>query len=478
MEVGGFVGDEPGGSFLQPTDVAVYEGRSPAGDDGNILVVEGSHRRSRVQRLDPDGNFERAWGGDGSLDRPSALAVNPSNGDVYVVDSGNRRIAQFDLDGRPLRSWSLAVGAAPRGYGDATVAVAPSEPHHVFVADQAHDRVLQFDSGGAFLRAWGVGVASGARRFETCTREPRCRPGRAMVRFARPRARWPSQIAVDADGVVYGSVFFGAIFHEQPLARTEIARFRSAPPPPGPDAGDALLAPLTPRPPNEYGQPLPDDAYLTDGTTQGLDVDPATGRLFAINNPFGPSVLDVVRDPGAAGKGRRPSTRSLSTLPFLQNVSGIAVTGRGRVVLLSSGAIHQPAGSSTFTGCARGPARRDCHGLTVLAAGGAPAAVAAPALRNVGPAALVNPHGAARYRLQVSPDGRRWRSLGRPRHVIGDEYEQISAPALGLRRGSLYRARVEIEKRTIEGFKTTVVELGASIARAAERAARAPQVFW
>jgi DNA-binding beta-propeller fold protein YncE len=40
------------------------------------------------------------------LNRPSEIAVDPTNGDVYVADGyGNSRIAVFDRDGKFLRQW-------------------------------------------------------------------------------------------------------------------------------------------------------------------------------------------------------------------------------------------------------------------------------------------------------------------------------------------------------------------------------------
>ncbi len=489
IEVGGFVGDQPGtsgGVFIQPTDVAFYAGSSELGLDDKLFVVEGSNANARVQRLDSNGNFERAWGKDvvrpgspgdtgtgyeictqarhckagvrsdagGALRKPSALAVDPSNGNVYVLDGGNRRVSRYTPEGRYIRSWRLAPAAD--GYGNAAVAVAPTPPHDVFVADEPHDRVLQFDRGGDFLMAWGRGVASGGPRFEVCVTERLCRTGRPIVVDGRRTPSWPSQIAVDRQGTVYGSAFFGYIF-DGPQTRTRIIRFRSVPAPPGRVAEHARLPPLTPR---TGGPPTPsnESAHLTNGTTLGIDVRPADGDLIAINNPFGKSELDVISGPGS----KRPSKRALDTLPFLQNVSGVAVGGH--VIYLSSGVLRQRTGSSTFTGCTPNNVPRDCHGLIVLARSGHMGAVPAPPLAEaagrLAPTALVYPHGAARYQFQVSRDGREWRKLGDRRYVVGGGGQLVAAQDGQLRAGVLYRVRLMLSKKTRHGGQDRISDTG------------------
>jgi hypothetical protein len=483
-EVNGFIGGDPGtagGQFLQPTDVAVHHGDAENPADDKILVTEGLGSNSRVQRLDADGNFELAWGRDvvragmhgdrgtrfevcsrapackagvlgarpGELAKPSGIAVNAATGDVYVVDGGNRRIQRFELDGRFVGAWKLDPDDRAGRFQDAAIAISPTAPHDVFVADGAHDRVLQFDADGRFLRAWGWGVDTGAARFEVCTSRSGCGAGRPVPGFGRRDRSWPRHIAVDARGVVYAAVFLGVIF-ESSEVRTRIVRFRSRPAPDPPSAGDALLAPLRPDVP--YWVEAPPSALLTNGATLGIDVDPANGRLLAINNPFGPSRMDEVENPGAPG--RRPRVHVEDALPFLQNVTGLAAAGNG-VVLLSSGVVEQLTGTSGFTGCARDDAKRDCHGLVALARGGPPQAVMAPGVAGGLLAAHVDPHGAARYRFQTSRDGRNWSDVAPPRYVTGTGYEPLPLPLGGLPRG-LSKLRLVVTKRTDHGTERAV----------------------
>lgn len=485
--VAGFVGDQPGvtgGRFLEPTDVAVRS------SDGTTFVVEGLPSNSRVQRLDANGNFELAWGRDvvragresdtgrgfeicrdasscqagrrgdnaGELDRPNALAVHPASGDVYVVDSGNGRIQQFRADGSFVRSWPLAIAGAVGGFEEAAITIGPAAPHYVFVADNASNRVLQFTAGGDFVRAWGWGVGDGGGdSFQACTDRDSCRTGRPVGRRRSGRpAAWPGEIAVDAHGVVLGSVHLGDLFDSEER-RTWIVRFRSEPPPDTPDATDALLAPLKPF--DVYSTAERKPFEITNGATLGLDIHARSGALLAINNPFGVSQIDVVDNPAAGLRDRPPPRTRAVQLPFLQNVSGIAAGGTGDVVYLASGAVDQPTGRSTFTGCSSDDAERDCHGLIVLAPAGPARALLTTARRRdhrtIVLGALIDAHGTVSYRFESSHRRGRWRPLGERRYATGVGYEEVASGAIRLRPGRIHLVRVTATKKTDDGIVST-----------------------
>jgi hypothetical protein len=474
VRVNGFIGGLPGGaggSFVDPTDAAVL--RDGSGGDVAIFVTEGGGGSNRVQRLDDDGNFELAWGRDvvrsgalgdrgrgfevclradacqqappggerGELRRPSGVAVAHRSGDVYVADSGNRRVQRFSAGGRPMRAWTVDVAGAR---GDAslplTIAVSPSSPHDVFVGDQSTNRVLQFNASGRLLRVWGWGVTSRGRDFQVCEADQRCRAGRPVPGGGALPPRWPNHIAIDANGVLYGSTFLGREFESDQI-RTRIERFITTRPPARGEAQAALLEPLAVD--DGLASATPESQLLSNGATLGLDVSPTSGALLAINNPFGATKLDVVKNPGAP---RRTRVSVADQLPFLQNVSGIALADRGRLVLLSSGTLHPRFGRSSFTGCAQPDSPHDCHGLIALADGRrADALLTGPPGAGT---AWINPRGAARYQLQLSSDGQRWRDAGQPRLVTGTGYERVPLPATGPRHGvGAQMARLAVVKR-------------------------------
>jgi hypothetical protein len=145
---------------------------------------------------------------------PAGMAVRQSNGNLYVVDSGNNRIQQFDAAGNFVRAWGWDVklpatvppevpvfekceatdfckqGVSGGGAGQLAAAqgIAVNQTTgleasgHVYVTNQGNRRVEEFDEDGDFVRAWGWDVAEpaaapGAAMFEICNSGSLCRQG-------------------------------------------------------------------------------------------------------------------------------------------------------------------------------------------------------------------------------------------------------------------------------------------------------------
>jgi hypothetical protein len=96
-------------------------------------------------------SFGETGSGDRQFSDPSSVAVNEATADVYVSDTANNRIDQY-------------------------------QPEH-----DTHGTI----TGYTFKRAWGWGVADGKKRYETC--EIQCRAGIRGAKFFDS----PGQIAVD-----------------------------------------------------------------------------------------------------------------------------------------------------------------------------------------------------------------------------------------------------------------------------------------
>src|SRR6267142_2451812 len=94
--------------------------------------------------------------------RPSAITVDPSNGDVYVADGeepgSNHRVAVFDRNGRFLRQLVLhrTKASMEAGEGDEFMqvphCVAIGNDGLVYVCDRRGDRVQVFDKMGTFQK--------------------------------------------------------------------------------------------------------------------------------------------------------------------------------------------------------------------------------------------------------------------------------------------------------------------------------------
>jgi NHL repeat len=86
----------PGTTFNKPSDVAWDKA-------GNIYIADGMGGNvNRIVKLNKEGNFLKQWGSTGAeqgqFSGPKALAVD-AQGNVYVLDSGNKRVQVFDGEG-------------------------------------------------------------------------------------------------------------------------------------------------------------------------------------------------------------------------------------------------------------------------------------------------------------------------------------------------------------------------------------------
>jgi len=91
--------------FQRPTDVAWDAA-------GNIYVADG-FGNSRIAKFDKTGKFVKSWGSRGSENGQFNIAhgiVVDVQGNVYVADSGNKRIQVFDRDGT-FKTQFLNVGS-------------------------------------------------------------------------------------------------------------------------------------------------------------------------------------------------------------------------------------------------------------------------------------------------------------------------------------------------------------------------------
>jgi DNA-binding beta-propeller fold protein YncE len=98
-----------------------------------------------------------------SFFKPSGVAVDPGNGDIYVSDGyGNTRIAVFDRNGQFLRQWGRQGNAAETEAGVGGIfikivhCVVFDNAGLVYVCDKQGDRVQVFDKMGNFKRNFMV----------------------------------------------------------------------------------------------------------------------------------------------------------------------------------------------------------------------------------------------------------------------------------------------------------------------------------
>lgn len=151
----GTFGNSPG-QFSEPWDVVVDT-------QGNLYVADTWNHR--IQKFNKDGEFQKAWGGmaqvrelgdpanQGLFFGPRGLAIG-TNDELYVTDTGNKRVQVFDLEGNFLREFG-GVGRAP-GQLDEPVGIAINADGLVAVADTWNRRVQLFTETGTVIRQWDI----------------------------------------------------------------------------------------------------------------------------------------------------------------------------------------------------------------------------------------------------------------------------------------------------------------------------------
>jgi uncharacterized protein (TIGR03663 family) len=149
------------GQFQDPRGIAVDA-------EGNVYVVDsGNHR---IQKFDSNGKFLAQWGsqgtGPGQFQEPWGIAVD-AKGNVYVADTWNHRLQKFDAEGKFLLQWGsyrstggAAVGDEGFFWGPRDIAI--DAAGNLYVTDTGNKRVQVFSSEGKFLAQWGgFGVEDG-----------------------------------------------------------------------------------------------------------------------------------------------------------------------------------------------------------------------------------------------------------------------------------------------------------------------------
>jgi DNA-binding beta-propeller fold protein YncE len=164
----------------------------------------------------------------GQFESPSGVAVNQSNGDMYVVDRNNARVEKFTKQGAFLLAWGWGVAdhetQAPQtctvtcyraiegsgaGQFSSPEGVAidndllSSSRGDVYVIDKGNDRVEKFGPEGEFLLMWG-GEVNGTTKGDVCVAGEVCQGGKEGTGQGEFESLGEEgAIAVGADGTVY-----------------------------------------------------------------------------------------------------------------------------------------------------------------------------------------------------------------------------------------------------------------------------------
>jgi tripartite motif-containing protein 71 len=153
------------GQFLVPYGLDVDEA-------GNVWVADrGNHR---VQKFDSQGNFILKFGNKdshpssapGKFDNPRHVEVDKALKYVYVADSKNNRIQQFDISGNFVRV--IGEYGNKSGQFDLPTTIEMDSKGNFFVNERGNERIQKFDSNWNPILMWG---SEGSKTNQFCHME-------------------------------------------------------------------------------------------------------------------------------------------------------------------------------------------------------------------------------------------------------------------------------------------------------------------
>jgi DNA-binding beta-propeller fold protein YncE len=129
--------------------------------DGNIYVADTWN--FRIEKFDKTGKFITKWGngfdtkGQADLDAqnptgfygPRAIAFDPQKKELYITDTGNKRVVVYDTEGKFLRQFGT-VGSGP-GQMYEPIGIAYRPDGKVYIVDLRNKRIQILDSNGQYL---------------------------------------------------------------------------------------------------------------------------------------------------------------------------------------------------------------------------------------------------------------------------------------------------------------------------------------
>jgi len=456
---------------------------------GSVYVAE-SNPNHRISQFNADGGFVRMWGWDvvssgpgndvvgtpnefeirvpangdvckagvagaaaGQLANPTAIAIDQSNGFLYVTSQTNRRIDVFSGTGEFAGAfgWDVdpAGAAAPEICTTATTckiagtagadagrlsgftlmsvpAVDPSVPGRVYVPDAGNLRVSHYDTtitagtltAASFVKAfgWDVDPAGGAG-LESCTAT--CKVGVTGGGAGQFSTGSPSSVTVDGDGAIYA---VSAPATCAPTTPCRIQRF-------APDASSATdFGPIS-----DPGQVTYTTGLSNAAAALTLAVDPDDDHVFVLRRESTSTYRVIELDSSGVYVETHPAGTALPA-PTINSGPGLAIGINGRVYAnMGIGAGGQifilgpvdPA-IATIEPVVTAGTTATLHGTVEIPAPGAPTFT-------------------TKYHFEYSNNGIDWVSVPVPDENVGDSstgVHQVSQLVTGLEPGTLYSVRL------------------------------------
>jgi streptogramin lyase len=142
-------------------------------------------------------SFGSFGSGNGELREPEGGLAVDGSGDVWVSDTENSRLEEFNSKGEFVRTAGSYGEGADQFFS--TYGLTIDSKGDLWATDTGNERVEEFNSEGVFLKMFGWGVANGEAKLETCTSS--CRAG--LQGPGNGEFYFPEGIAVDSKGDVF-----------------------------------------------------------------------------------------------------------------------------------------------------------------------------------------------------------------------------------------------------------------------------------
>jgi sugar lactone lactonase YvrE len=135
------------GEFEQPGDVAISS-------SGDLWVTDTGN--DRVEEFNEGGEylsqFASVGSGNGQLSEPSALAITPE-GDIWVADTGNNRVEEFSSSGNYITQ--IHPPESELGFLEEPEGVAVDRDGDVWVSDTPRGELAEFTEQGEYIKTVG-----------------------------------------------------------------------------------------------------------------------------------------------------------------------------------------------------------------------------------------------------------------------------------------------------------------------------------
>ncbi len=139
----------PNGIIYSNSNSTFYVAEGNGSSNGEVLILNNN--------LTPTASISSY--GTTAFGNPNGVAVNSAATTVYVLDSVNNAVYAYNAAGATLITWSSWSGSGTTSFLNPE-GIAVDGSGHVYVADTGNDQVVEFDNAGTQLNQWTSGASS------------------------------------------------------------------------------------------------------------------------------------------------------------------------------------------------------------------------------------------------------------------------------------------------------------------------------